>query len=107
MIQVTLFKPESAFARTNAERPGLACLQVVVKLPDDKITFDQRWLTPAEMHCPFDPKWLHEHVSIVWKNVMEAVMPDDIIVIEKCSPARCEVEKFLNRKREEDGELLQ
>jgi hypothetical protein len=104
VIQVTLFKPETAFARANAAQPGLACLQVTVKLPDDKLTYDHRWLTPAEMHCPFDPKWLHEHVSIVWRNVLDAVMPSDIVVIEKCSPARCEVEKFLNREhRPDDG----
>ena len=104
MIQVTLLKPESTYARTHAPAPGMACLQVIFKLADEKLTVDQHWLPPGEVHCAFDPRWLHEHIQVLWKKLGEALTPEELLVVERCSPQRCAIERELRPKTEEEEE---
>lgn len=102
MITVTLLKPESAYARQHAPVPGMACLQVVFKLANDNVTADQHWLQPEEVHCAFDPKWLYEHIQVLWKRLGEALSPEELLVVERCSPQRCAIERSLTVRPEEE-----
>lgn len=93
MINTTFFTPECRFCRLNGPQEGMGCFRVVVQLPNDQMTFEDTWLHPHELHCPFDPEWRNEQVEIVWKKIGRAQMPDEVMVIERCTKQRAEEEK--------------
>lgn len=103
MIQPTLYKPESTFARAHAPRPGCACLQLKIILPDGLNPYlHHHWLAPNEIHCAYDPRWLQEHAMVVWKNVGEQVVANlrEILVVELMSKERMEIERDIYEDEE-------
>ncbi len=105
MMETTLFKPESLFARANAPTPGYACLQVKVTLPGPiPDVFHHQWLPPNEIHCAFDPRWMREHAQVVWKEIGERIIMNlkEINVVELCSTERREIEREIYSEEEED-----
>ncbi len=98
VVTIHIYKPETKVARTHTPTSGCAMMMTVVRMPDGYQPWvEQRLLEPHEMHCPYNPEWLAEHLAVIWRQVGNTLLKQlpDIYTIDTPSSELCEQIKAL------------
>lgn len=106
-VTVCIYRPETQVARSISSIPGAAVLLTVIRMPEGYPPYQSvKLLEGHEMHCPYDPEWLAEHLTVVWKEVGDALMRGlpNVHTVEVPSPELCEQVKALFEIEEEEAE---
>lgn len=106
-VTICVYKPETQVARSTSTIPGAAVLMTMIRMPEGFAPYQNlRLLEPHEMHCPYDPEWLAEHLAVLWKEVGDALLQGlpDIHTVDVPSAELCDQVKELNAIDEEEAE---